>query len=605
MTKKQEEEILRRALEVGLDKITFTGVKPIAFTGDEDEKPTKEELAHNHLAALQSGWFNYFKSWALKHKDTVDRFKDGYTDIELDYRVAKTVGIGYDGMISVLKWIEGKRGDQGHTHPTEEITIDMEQEFKDKSNIDFWVKYGLKPMNRKMLNDFYKKLEHLQSEEVGIDIEEYLNTAYCHDMSELGYEHRRMLETLLETIESPEAEEEFLKNPYTEKDYERVMGLLDTIEAKHKKKPNSYLNMSAEGIGYLMEEYGYDLLENSIMVAEVEEKKIAGIDKTYKVYKFNGQIKEDELDRDKLKGFDMGLIKRAQEIYDANKNFFENAFQLFYQRNHGTGVGLIGLQETFKKYEDPKYLEPLNEFRHALYQIRKQSDKSIKLGNDAKPVYAPELNPESDFSSAEVVVSEIGVIDTCYKMLKDASKKVTVNSSEYKTLMKKVGKLKDILNDPDKSPNAKKQAYSEGVEKALDALTAYYVHKAKDNIKDDGTKYKLMAVNRVQNLLNSRYKALNNAVYEDKLDVGGLFDAKEAFDVDNKISKEIVGDRYALASATEKIKAIKEAIKETAKEINKDKKIDKKAARTNSAGDIKVDNDEKVEAEVKRTKSIG
>lgn len=102
-------------------------------------------------------------------------------------------------------------------------------------------------------------------------------------------------------------------------------------------------------------------------------------------------------------------------------------------------------------------------------------------------------------------------------------------------------------------------------------INKYRFHKAKDGVKKDATSEKLIAAERVEKLLQTRLKNLDEQAYEEKMAA-----TEELFKVN--VDPKLSGDEYVLEKAMGKINNMKKVIMETAKEIEEEQK----GARRNS-----------------------
>ena len=81
-------------------------------------------------------------------------------------------------------------------------------------------------------------------------------------------------------------------------------------------------------------------------------------------------------------------------------------------------------------------------------------------------------------------------------MLREPSMRVKRNSSEYASIMKSISDVKKVLrNEPDNEKA--KAAYVKTVNKVLNNINRYRVHKAKDGVNEkDATYDKIIAMTR-------------------------------------------------------------------------------------------------------------
>nr|MCR5624766.1 hypothetical protein [Lachnospiraceae bacterium] len=205
--------------------------------------------------------------------------------------------------------------------------------------------------------------------------------------------------------------------------------------------------------------------------------------------------------------------------------------------------------------------DELNKMWQKLYSFNKNLKKDVcKLGTDEKPILINPLGENKSFSS-QFRKKESDVLEICSNMLSEADSHVKMNSSEYNSIKKAVSDAKKLMDKDYSDKGTARKNYLDSITDIMNKINIYRLHKARKGIKDDGTRYKLMAVERIDKLLNTRYKSLTGKDYSTNIKGNNSFDPKKDLDVTNQIDSGLTGDAYVLACAKQKISNINKAIK--------------------------------------------
>lgn len=362
----------------------------------------------------------------------------------------------------------------------------------------------------------------------------------------------------------------------------QVMAGLTGIEKELREKgPEHVADVGAWSLGNWLDRNGYDMLDNSFLVKNgVESKLVNG--EVVKTFNMDGELEIPEVDRDIWSGEEYrALIEKAQktkQLYQENRDAFQEAFNVMYRSRHGMGIMLMDVHDEMERINKNKeLLGKLNQFRHNLYEVKLQDENVCKLMNkDKQPVLVEPLKEDVAFDKA-MREKEIKILETCYDMLREPSMRVKRNSSEYASIMKSIANVKKVLREEPDNEKAK-AAYIKTVNKVLNNINRYRVHKAKDGVNEhDATYDKIIAMERVDKLLRTRYQSLEQREYEDS--IGAVADL---FKVEVKDPNKS-GDEYVFEKAMGKIGNMKKQIEDYHAEIEQERAMEK---RSNSIGGI-------------------
>ena len=463
----------------------------------------------------------------------------------------------------------------------------------------FWDNYTA-PLTDKEVEALQNKLTNLS--EKGLNWDEYVNSGVYKQFLD---EHNIQMGGDFDPVEiakncnaGPAAVEK-VKKTVSKFSYDQAMECMNLIEQEFDQLENkadmSYVK-SAFDLSKWFNRNGYDMAENSLLVVNgFDEVKING--ETFKTIKFGEEISEEKLDRDKLDSDAYkGLIdkaKEARQLYVENEKEFSLIFAVM--RNYEDGWNDYSIQ-TFRKMEkiteNKELMDKANKFRHALYEIKAADERVCKLVNvkeHNKPVLVDPLSADTVFDTW-TVAREKGVLDTAYEMVLDPTNRTKRDSAEYKKVMASILKAKDILSQNYPNNETARRAYVKQINTILHNISEYRNHKAKDGIKQDATEEKLIALERVDKLLRTRYQSLEQREYEDNL--SGL---SELFEI--KIDEEKFGDQYLLDKAKQKIENMKKTFADYQRQLEGEAPIKRSNSFSGKPVDIKDEPEEEKKIE--------
>ena len=436
---------------------------------------------------------------------------------------------------------------------------------------EFWVTNGQGRVTAQDIKALKNKVKAITDK--GMPWEEYEDSGAYHVFaSEKKYDTRRVNHPLavVDLVLSGPVGEEAFKLKGSQTDFRHVMTALDGIEKDlDEKKPEHITDVGSWMLGNWLDRNGYDLIENSFLVKNGVDEKIIDGEKV-KVINMNGEMDLSKINLDNYSYEEyQQLIKDAKEVkafYRENKSVFEKTFNLFWRARHGMGVMLKDVEREMNAIDsNPALLEKLNRFRHMLYKVKLQDELTCRLENSRKEaVYVKALDEDVVFSGG-VITQECDILDTCYDMLKAGADSVKWNSGEYKSIMSSIRKLQENLRKYQNDPEKAKKTYIKAVNTVLNNINRYRVHKANDGVNvHDGTRNKLIAMERVDQLLRTRYRSLEQREYEDSIGaVADLF----AVEVEDK---NAMGDDRVMAKALSKINNMHKKIEDFRAELRQE-----------------------------------
>ncbi len=432
----------------------------------------------------------------------------------------------------------------------------------------FWNNYS-----RALTADEIRKMQEKFAEisETGFDWDEFVNSGGYEQFLET--QNIQMngnfdpLELARLSKSGPEAEKQF-QTRVSVANYEQAMDCLDKINAEYQAKKDAIYNIdSADKLGEWFTKNGYDMLENSMLVVNgIDEKIING--ETLKVINLSNEIDEEKLDRDKLSMDEykemIQKAKDAQKLYEENKEDFQNVFHVMsYKEDRFGEYQPYQVRNRMDKItNDKELIGKINQFRHTLYELKRADQNVCKLVNVKKnnePVMVEPLEADTKFD-AQMVYNEKQVLDVVYDMLKDPTTRTHRDSKEYKKIMSDVLKVKEVLSKTYASNEEARRAYVKSINNVLKDINTYRKHKADTTVKEDATLDKLVALERVDKLLRTRYQSVERRVYED--DLGGV---AELFDIN--VAEDKFGNDYLLDKARQKINNMNKSIDELKAEM--------------------------------------
>ncbi|MCR5118772.1 MAG: hypothetical protein K6B44_04030 [Lachnospiraceae bacterium] len=452
-----------------------------------------------------------------------------------------------------------------HDEPTQEQNLNImariasysledTKELYTKEQLDdgFWNTYS-----RTLSDKEIKKMQDMITElyDKGLNWDELLNTsAYNRIMHENGFKtseyHNTPYNFAKRSLEGKEGIKE-LKETLSIPRYDQVIAVLTAIEKEYAAKGNSIMDMDVLELSGWFNSNGYDMIRNTILMTNgFEEKIIDG--KSVKLIDLSNTIDDSKLDRDLLDMDSYNKLvsdaKEAQKIYNDNKTTFREMFDVMGSVRRGNLDGEILGSMVADANMSKKTLAEMNRFRHLLYGMKvADADvcKLVDLKNNKKNVLVQPLAENTEFTK-DMVKTEKDYLDTCIEMLKEPTTRVKRSSSEYWNVIDSINDMKKSMDKEYASNEEAKRAYIKSVNKVLNDINKYREHKAKDGVKNDATHDKLIALERVDKLLRTRYKILEQREYEDN--ISGI---SELFKIE--VEKGKMGDEYLLDKALQKI----------------------------------------------------
>ena len=374
-----------------------------------------------------------------------------------------------------------------------------------------------------------------------------------------------------------------LKEFCSSENADMTIKMLEEITEEYSAKKEAMFNMRTDSVGLWLATNGFDLLKNSVMATNgFDVQKVNG--KEVPVVNFSEEISEDKIDRDLMADGSyqemVNAAKEAQKLYSDNKYLFDEFFDNVYTHRNYDGMALRNVMSKYRDMdEDPEKSQKINRFRHLIYKL-KSADKNvcklIDMKNDKNEILVEPLPEDTKFDKT-MVAKEVELLDNCIQMLKEPAERVHRNSPEYVKIMESIQTLKNNLKKDYPDNQTAKDEYIKGVNKVLNNINRYRIHKAADGIKNDATHDKIVAAERVDKFLSTRYRTLEKADYLDKLD--GVADL---FKVDIK-DKKLTGDDYLLAKGVGKIENMRKNMEKIRQEMEKQEKV----KRSNSIGGIR------------------
>ncbi len=459
---------------------------------------------------------------------------------------------------------------------------------KDMMNDPFWKQYSEEGVTKEQVTALLNRFREIADK--GLVWDEFVNTpSYTDVMEKCGFRrdsYFKPYEIVSDALKGEETEEELAESISLPR-YNMIMSALDYVEAQYMEKGNAIMDMDTLELAGWFIANGYDMIQNTILVTNgFEEIKVE--DKTYKVVNLSNDIDESKLDRDMLTWESYSKMvnnaRKAQTIYRENEDDFKRLFSTMdaLKNSNLGGDTLASMLKTANLQEET--LKKLNDFRHCIYLTQiadKDVCKLIDLKNNNKVVQVEALSEDTEFN-ADTMGKERGILDICFDMLKDPTNRTKKDSSEYKNLMASVENLKKDMSKTYTDENEARKAYVKGVDKILKNISLYREHKARDGWKQDATTEKLIAVERVDKLLRTRYRNIEQMEYED--DISGL---SELFDVE--VDNNKMGDDYVYAKSIEKIRNMRKTFEqyklEQEGEVKRSKTADEILADKNLFGD--------------------
>ncbi|MCR4584187.1 MAG: hypothetical protein K5686_00545 [Lachnospiraceae bacterium] len=429
---------------------------------------------------------------------------------------------------------------------TSEIFTD--EELKDS----FWTNFSrtLTTNEIKTMQDKFLALT-----DAGLDWEEFVDTAaynklmFTHGFKTSEYS-TSPYNLAMRSLEGREGEN-YMKTHLSVSQYDQMMKALEVIDKEFKEKGQGLMDMDVQELSGWFNHSGYDMIQNTILMTNGFEEKIVD-GKSVKYIDLSSDVDESKLDRDLLTEDSYKKLienaKEAQKIYNDNKNVFREIFDTM-QSLHGSNLGGEILGDMVKSASmNKKALGEMNRFRHLLFNMKvadADTCKLIDLKNNNKDVLVKPLDENTTFDK-NMVDKEKSYIDTCIEMLKEPTNRVSRSSREYWNVLDSLADMKKSMDKTYENDEEAKRAYIKSVNKVLSDINKYREHKAKDGVKQDATRDKLIALERVDKLLRTRYRSMEQREYEDN-----IYGIAELFKVEVEEGK--MGDEYLYDKAMAKI----------------------------------------------------
>ena len=364
---------------------------------------------------------------------------------------------------------------------------------------------------------------------------------------------------------------EDIKACYSREKFEQTMDFLKTVEKDFEKKKEKIADVDYMKVRSWFDKVGFDMM-NRYMPVKNGFKEIELKGEKIKVIDFNDELDASKIDRDRFDAEEQEKIinysKEVQRLMKENNDRFNEVAKNSNELSKAFGVLAMFAYEKQKELtKDEKLVDNMNKVRHLLFKIKKTDDKICKiidLQNNA-PVMVEPLPNNTEFNR-DMINREMAILDNCLEMLREPSTRVSHNSQQYKDVMDSVRNLKTVLKKSYENNDKAKDAYIKAVKKTLKNINLYRIHKAADGIKQDATHDKIVACERVDKLLTTRYNTLSGKDYAKETN------AEELLKVDNNsINKELTGDDYVYAKATSKIENMRKELEATKKQTLEEK----------------------------------
>ena len=419
----------------------------------------------------------------------------------------------------------------------------------------------------------------IKLQEAGIDLDEFIDSS-AYENYKKGLEDYNAevspVELALLTLKG-DAGEKYLKS-VPAKYAGEAENVLNHIELRFKdasENKDKYYNCAdekAQDLAFWFSRHEYSTIaENSLLKMKEVSKKEDKEGKEYTVYELTEDLNDAVLDPDKAAGLDINTLKEAKKLFNDNKDAFslifnkmkESVREEYWAGKANAMYFLKDLGSEDHEIEDKEIMKKLNNYRHLMYKLKQQDERICKIGTDRRPVYVEPLEENTDFTSQKVILTESLILDECFRMLEEPAGRVHRNSREYLELMASVTELKENLNKTYEYSNDARINYIKGIEKILMKADVYYKHKAETEIKNDATHDKIAAVERVSNLLKSRYRGVEQENYMDLI-------SKTETLFEETVDPKLKGDKYVFGKAKGKIQFMKEHLKELQDAIDKE-----------------------------------
>ncbi len=416
------------------------------------------------------------------------------------------------------------------------------ENLKDKE-IDFWLQLGRIQIEMGDVNRILNKAESLET--LGVDWEQVIEAGVYEDILKDNPQLRILgnvnpFSLMVEMRHDPQKIREF-RETYDSRVVTNLEALLGEVEDRVKAKAEQYADSDAPSQIKWFFTYGREMMLHSPISAMGYEETLDGPEM---IRHLRTGFKGVDVDWDRITGERhaemLENVRRAQTLY----NSLQDKIQKLGKAEGFGPDGQKNPQALQDLYLDLNLRNHLNEFRRLMYQLKPEDTRICKIGDDRTPQIVKPLEKNVTFDRNRLD-QEAQILDSCYHMLEEASHKVWTNSGEYNRLMESVKSTRDLLRTTPEGENARRE-YSRAVYKVLEDINTYRQHKADQGIKNDGTRYKLMACERIDKLLRTRYESLEQRSFQDeRKPIADLFEVT--------VRENLTGDAFVLAKAVSKI----------------------------------------------------
>lgn len=544
---------LEHAIKNNLDEVTNSAVMiPEEWGMDGDEET---QIRRNNIISARNDLLSPILSLLHdpRNKEFIEKVRNGADTADLEIHFGRLEGTG---ILSAIKDHDAARQEEclNIISKIQSLSIEDTADLISDEMLEdsFWNHYS-----RTLTNQEIKEMQEkfLSISDKGLDWEEFTDTsAYNSIMRSNGFRTSEYVGTPYNLVKrSFEGEEgmKYIRTQMSVPEFERVMSALQAVEEAYDKNKDNIMDMDTLELSGWFNRNGYDMIQNTILMTNGFEEKIVD-GKSVKFINLSDTIDDLKLDRDLL---DMDSYNRlvanareAQKIYNDNKDTFRRMFDTMDTVHHSNLGGEILGEMVQEVSMDKNALKEMNRFRHLLYGMKvADADvcKLVDLKNNKKAVLVQPLAENTEFTK-DMVKTEKDYLDTCIEMLNEPTTRVNRSSREYWNVIDSLKNMKNSMDKEYASNEEAKRAYIKSVNKVLNDINIYREHKAKDGVKNDATHDKLIALERVDKLLRTRYKILEQREYEDN--ISGI---SELFKVDVEEGK--MGDEYLLDKALQKI----------------------------------------------------
>ncbi len=397
----------------------------------------------------------------------------------------------------------------------------------------------------------------------GVDLEEYAGTRKCDDlMRKNRWLPSRYAYSMIEIVHKVELGDvgiDDLKETTGRCYIQDAIKALSEITDQFFDNSKAFQELEAQDLTAWYHRNGYDMFNNTMLIFNgFSEREVDG--KKEKYLDLKEQLDESQIDRGMFNETEykelVNAARKAQQYYRDNEGTLRSHLADMGSLSDGKLDGTILAKMRDGIDRDAVVKERLNTFKNLLSKV-KAADEDVCVLEGIRAEGRKRVDPlkeDTDFNKKEFRLDERALLDRCEKILTEASKKVHRNSSQYKNVISSINNLKDALRKEYSNQEEARRAYVKGVDKILNNISQYRDHKAKDGLNtNDGTKFKLVALEQVDKLLRTRYRSAEKRVYEDN--ISGVADLFEI-----NVSDEKYGNDYLADKAVAKIENMKKTL---------------------------------------------